>query len=122
MAEPIISKELIPGQLPITNLRERGAITLYLAPLIVLMALAIGALVSIEVWWLNQPTSQPTVPLNINTATVGQLTTLAEVDEPIAKQIIEGRPYKRKDELVQKKIIPQAIYDKIKDQIVAKQK
>jgi competence protein ComEA len=35
---------------------------------------------------------------------------------------VEGRPYKRKDELVRKKVVPQGTYDKIKDQIVAKQK
>jgi len=60
--------------------------------------------------------------LDINTATAEQLKALPDIGEAYSDQIIIGRPYKRKDDLVQMKIIPQAIYDKIKDQIVAKQK
>ena len=39
-----------------------------------------------------------------------------------ADAIIKGRPYKGKDELVQKKIISKSVYDGIKDLIVARQK
>ena len=38
-----------------------------------------------------------------------------------AKAIVKGRPYKGKDELVQKKIIPENVYNDIKEQIIAKQ-
>jgi len=60
--------------------------------------------------------------IDINRAKADQLMKLEGIGDVRAKAIIKGRPYKAKDELVEKNIIPQAVYDKIKDQIIAKQK
>jgi len=59
--------------------------------------------------------------MDINSASEKELASLKGIGEARSKAIVKGRPYKGKDELVQKKIIPQAVYDDVKDQIIAKQ-
>ena len=59
--------------------------------------------------------------MDINSATKQQLMTLTGIGDAYAQKIIDNRPYRGKDELVSKKVIPQATYDKISAQIIAKQ-
>ena len=59
--------------------------------------------------------------LDINSASEEDLKQLPGIGEALSKKIVDNRPYKRKDELVSKKVLPRATYEKIKDQIIAKQ-
>jgi len=60
--------------------------------------------------------------VDINRASAEELMALKGIGEARAKAIIEGRPYARKDEIVQRKLVPQSVYDDIKHLIIARQK
>jgi DNA uptake protein ComE-like DNA-binding protein len=53
-------------------------------------------------------------PLDLNTATEEQLEGLPGVGKPLAKKIVDGRPFKAPGDLVSKKILTQGVFDKIK--------
>jgi DNA uptake protein ComE-like DNA-binding protein len=101
----------------------------YLIALLVALVFALGAGTT-PAW--AQPPKEPAKPeqkappaakkqpLDINSASADDLKALKAIGEADAKKIVENRPYKTKDELVEKKVVPKATYDKIKDQIVAK--
>ena len=60
--------------------------------------------------------------MDINSASERDLATLPGIGEARAKAIVKGRPYKGKNELADRKIIPEGVYEAIKDKIIAKQK
>ena len=66
-------------------------------------------------------TAKKSEPMDINSASEKELAMLKGIGDVRAAAIVKGRPYKGKDDLVTRKIVPQKVYDDIKDQIIAKQ-
>ena len=87
----------------------------------ILLALGIALAIPTAAFMPSQALAQAHL-LDINSASKPELDALPGIGSARADAIIKGRPYKRKDDLVHKKIIPQNVYDGIKDKIIAKQK
>lgn len=58
--------------------------------------------------------------VDINSASEEEMVAIG-IEKATAKKIIEARPYRNKTELMSKQLLTRAQYDKLKDQIVAKQ-
>ena len=85
--------------------------------------LALGLALTVPASTLLAPSAMAEAALlDINTASKAELDALPGIGAARSEAIIKGRLYKGKDDLVNKKIIPQSVYNGIKDKIIAKQK
>jgi competence protein ComEA len=58
-----------------------------------------------------------TEQVNLNSASLEALDALPGIGEVTAKKIVEGRPYMKLEELVERKIISQKVWEQIKDKV-----
>jgi len=69
----------------------------------------------------QRPPPAPAASLiDINSASRDDLMTLDGIGEVRADAIIRARPFKAKTELVERRLIPEALYDKIADKVMAR--
>jgi competence protein ComEA len=67
----------------------------------------------------NTPAPPPVQKLDVNSANRDQLMKQLGLTEALSLKIIAGRPYRYKSDLVERKIVPDAVYVRITDLIVA---
>ena len=66
--------------------------------------------------------AKPVQPVDINSASKAELMKLSGIGDGQAENIIAGRPYRSKADLVTRKILPEGAYGQIQRNIIALQK
>ena len=67
----------------------------------------------------TSPTKQALVDLN--SASDAELKAIPGLGDAYIAKIVVNRPYANKTQLVSRKVLPESVYEKIKDRIIAKQ-
>lgn len=98
-----------------------------------LVLLPLFALALVSFAWGQSPTKAKSAPakaaaaapaqqIDINAASLSELVSIPGIGDAYANKIMTGRPYKSKAQLKSRHILPDAVYEKTKDYMVAKQK
>jgi hypothetical protein len=77
------------------------------------------ALLPLAAWAQTRPTTAAN-PIDLNSASRDALMTLDGIGEVKADAIIRARPFRAKTELVERRIVPEALYDRIADKVFAR--
>lgn len=99
-----------------------------------LAALAIGSSIPVFAQTTQTSPAKPSAPMttartpaasasamvDINSASAADLDKLPGIGKARADAIIKNRPYKAKDDLLSRHIVPQSVFNRIKDKIVAR--
>jgi competence protein ComEA len=85
--------------------------------LLIGVVLALGAT---DVVAQSRTAAPATALIDINSASRDDLMSLDGIGEVRADAIIRARPFRAKTELVERRLIPEALYDKIADKVMAR--